>query len=534
MPLRLARPTSTRLASLLLALTLATALPLGAEAQVTPFTRSISEAASRDEALSAFYRDRGYRTLWTGPEDAARRSALLTALARAGDHGLPVQRYDAAALIAAFREADTEGDRGRLEVAMTRALVAYAHDLQSGVLNPGKVDSGIKREVIERDPLANLAAFERDPLAFLHALPPQDPEYARLVKEKIRLEQLIRSGGWGASLAETALKPGATGPALIALRDRLMAMGYLGRTASSVYDDTIRAGVEQFQRHHGLEADGLAGPGTIAEINVGPEARLKSVLVALERQRWMNFDRGARHVWVNLADFQSRIIDDGKVTFETRSVIGKDVPDQRSPEFSDEMEYMVINPSWNVPRSITTKEYLPLMQRNPNAASHLMLVDRNGRAVNRGSINFNAYNARNFPYSMRQPPSDGNALGLVKFMFPNEWNIYLHDTPSKSLFDRQDRAFSHGCVRLADPFDFAYALLAPQSADPEGEFQALLKTGRESVVRLEQPVPVHLVYFTASSTARGQMNYRRDVYGRDGVIYEALSAAGVVLGPLQG
>lgn len=534
MALRFARPTSARLAACLIALTLSTSLPPSAEAQVTPFTRSISEAASADEALATFYRDRNYRTLWTSAADAKRRAALLSALSRAGDHGLPVQRYDAAALIAAFREARTEGDRGRLEVAMSRAMLAYAHDLQSGVLKPGKVDPGIKRAVVERDPLANLAAFEHDPSAFLASLPPKDPEYARLVREKIRLEHLVVSGGWGQPLAEVAQEPGSSGPALIALRDRLIAMGYLARTATSVYDAEIRAAVEQFQHDHGLEADGVAGQGTIAEINVPPKDRLKSVLVAMERERWMNFERGPRHIWVNLADFKTRIVDDGKVTFETRSVIGKDVPDQRSPEFSDEMEYMVINPSWYVPRSITTKEYLPLMQRNPNAAGHLMLVDRNGRAVSRGSINFNAYNARNFPFSMRQPPSDGNALGLVKFMFPNEWNIYLHDTPSKSLFDRQDRAFSHGCIRLADPFDFAYALLARQSDDPVGLFQSHLKSGHESTVRLDQPVPVHLVYFTAYSTAKGQMNYRRDVYGRDALIYEALTAAGVVLGPLQG
>ncbi|PTE22389.1 murein L,D-transpeptidase [Cereibacter changlensis JA139] len=533
MALRFRRPMPA-VAALLFTLALAPGFAAVAEAQVTPFTRSLSEAASRDEAIAAFYRDRGYRPLWTGAEDSARREALLSALSRAADHGLPVQRYDAAALIAGFRAAATEGDRGRLEVAMTRALVSYAHDLQSGVLEPGKVDPGIKREVEKQDPLLNLAAFERDPAGFLKSLPPKDPEYARLVKEKIRLERLMLSGGWGPEVPATKLEPGAGGPALVALRDRLMAMGYLDRSATSVYDERIRAAVAAFQLDHGLEADGVAGQGTLAEINIPPQERLKSVLVAMERERWMGRDLGRRHIWVNLTDFRTRIVDEGKVTFETRSVIGKDVPDMRSPEFSDQMDYMVINPSWNVPRSITTKEYLPLMQRNPNAASHLVLVDRNGRAVNRGAVNFNAYNARNFPFSMRQPPSDGNALGLVKFMFPNQWNIYLHDTPSKSLFDREARAFSHGCIRLADPFDFAYALLAAQTDDPEGLFQGHLRSGKETVVRLDQPVPVHLVYFTAYSSAKGKMNYRRDVYGRDGVIYEALTAAGVVLGPLQG
>ena len=168
------------------------------------------------------------------------------------------------------------------------------------------------------------------------------------------------------------------------------------------------------------------------------------------------------------------------------------------------------------------------------AAHEAPLVDRRGRTVNRGSVNFNAYNARNFPYSLRQPPSDGNALGLVKFMFPNPWNIYLHDTPSKSLFDREVRAFSHGCIRLGDPFEFAYALLQPQSDDPQRLFQSQLKTGREGVVRLQAPLPVHLVYFTAWAAPSGRMNYRPDVYGRDAAIRAALAAAGVVPGDVRG
>jgi murein L,D-transpeptidase YcbB/YkuD len=198
------------------------------------------------------------------------------------------------------------------------------------------------------------------------------------------------------------------------------------------------------------------------------------------------------------------------------------------------MEYMVVNPSWSVPRSITTKEYLPLLKKNPNAAGHLKIVDSRGRVVDRGSINFGKYTAANFPFAMRQPPSDGNALGLVKFMFPNQWNIYLHDTPSKSLFQREVRAFSHGCVRLGDPFDFAYALLGAQSDDPVGLFQGVLKSGREQAIKLEQHVPVHLVYFTAFPGPKGEMNYRRDIYGRDAAIYQALIAAGVAPGGQQG
>lgn len=506
------------------------------EAMIAPFMQAMAVALQGDEVLGAYYAARGYETLWTGPEDAVRRAALLSALDGAAAHGLPVARYDAGALRAAFAAAVTEGDRGRLEVRMARAFLDYASDVATGVLVPEEADAGIHREVTRLNPLVLLARAETGNLAqVLRSLPPKTPEYARLMKEKLSLEAKIATGGWGAPVTAASLVPGDQGPEVVALRDRLVAMGYLGRSATAVYDQTVQAAVQRFQMDHGLTADGRANDSTLAEINRGPEERVQSIVVAMERLRWMHdVERGDRHIWVNQPDFSAKIMDHGKVTFQTRAVIGKNVPDQRSPEFSDEMDHLVINPSWGVPRSIIVKEYLPLLQRNPNAVSHLQVIDRNGRVVPRGAVDFAAYSARSFPFGLRQPPSDGNALGKVKFMFPNQYNIYLHDTPAKELFDHEVRAYSHGCIRLADPFDFAYALLAAQSDDPKGLFQTHLDSDRETVVKLEEHLPVHLVYFTAWPTAKGEMTYRRDIYGRDGRIFEALTEAGVALGGVQG
>lgn len=506
--------------------------PVGA--QVTAFQQAVSEAAAKDQAIAGFYRDREYRPLWTGSGDSGRRNAFLSAVKKADDHGLPALRYDADTLTAAFRSARRERDRGLLEVEMTRAFLSYARDVQSGVLRPSSVDKGIARGAPVRDPREQIEAFAKSSAAaFLKMLPPQTPEYARLMKAKLDMERLLASGGWGPTVQSKVLKPGQSGPQVVQLRDRLMAMGYLKRSATQTYDASIQKAVQDFQNDTGLIADGVAGAGTIAEINVDPARRLESIIVAMERERWTNIDRGDRYIWVNLTDFTAKIIDHDKVTFTTRSVIGKNVHDQRTPEFSDVMEFMVVNPTWNVPRSITTKEYLPLMQEDPNAAGHLTLIDASGRTVGREMIDFSAYTAETFPYAMKQPPSDGNALGLVKFMFPNSHNIYLHDTPSKSLFRREVRAYSHGCIRLGDPFDFAYALLARQSNDPVGEFQRHLRTGVETVVPLRNPVPVHLVYRTAFTTAKGKVNYRRDIYGRDAAIFKALAKAGVALRAIQ-
>ena len=511
---------------------------LPATAQVTAFKQAVAEAASADDAVAAFYRDRDYQPIWTAEGDVAqaRRAALLDVLSGAGVHGLPLGRYHIDQLKAQMASVRTTRDLGEVEVALSRAFVTYAKDVQTGLLTPSDVDSDIKREVPLHDREGYLTEFAASaaPQAYLRALPPVTAEYRALMKEKLRLEYLIAHGGWGATVSGSKLEPGDTGKSVIALRNRLVRMGYLGRSATGVYDTALEQAVRGFQMSHGLEPDGVAGAGTLEEINTPAEDRLKSVIVAMERERWLNHERGERHILVNQTDFSAKIIDHGRVTFQTRSVIGMNSHDRRSPEFSDQMEHMVINPSWYVPRSIIVNEYLPKLRANPGAAGHLEITDSRGRRVNRSAADFSQYSAKSFPYAMRQPPGRSNALGLVKFMFPNKYNIYLHDTPQKHLFARESRAYSHGCIRLADPFDFAYALLALQEDDPKAFFQKVLATGQETKVELEKPVPVHLIYRTAFTNSLGQAEFRRDVYGRDAKIWRALHQAGVALGPVQG
>lgn len=509
----------------------------GAQAQVTAFKQAVAEAVALDADLAQFYRDRDYAPFWTAQDDesTARRAALMQALEGAASHGLPAQAYDADGLMQLMAQARSSRDLGFIEGALSRTYLSYARDLQTGVLVPSRVDGDIKREVPYRERLTYMTDLEgENPFAYLRSLAPRTHEYVALMKEKLRLEQVLSRGGWGAGVPAGKLEPGQSGARVVALRDRLIAMGYLTPTATARYDSAVEAAVQRFQRAHGLEADGIAGDGTIKALNTPVTQRLQSVIVAMERERWFNTERGARHILVNLTDFKARIYDKGSLIFETRSVIGKNTSDRRTPEFSDVMEFMVINPSWYVPRSIIAKEYLPALKRNPNAVRHLEITDRRGRKVNRGAVNFAAYSSRNFPFAMRQPPSKSNALGLVKFMFPNKYNIYLHDTPQKALFQREVRAYSHGCVRLHQPFDFAYALLAAQEADPKAYFQRILRSGSETRVNLEQPVPVHLIYRTAFTNPRGQAEYRRDIYGRDGRIWRALAKAGVALPGVQG
>ncbi|MEL7115899.1 MAG: L,D-transpeptidase family protein [Pseudomonadota bacterium] len=521
----------------LLAVTLAVSFSVPARAQVTPFMQAVAEAAAGDKEIAAFYKSNMYTPIWTGTDadHMARRAALMKALAAAGDHALPVASYDMAGLERSMRGVATERDLGALEVALSRTFLKYARDLQTGILTPSKVDSEIVRKIPLRDGTELLTTISTsNPTQVLRGLVPSSPEYARLLKAKYALETQYARGGWGATVPARSLKPGDTGNSVVALRNRMVAMGYMKRSASQRYDADLQKAVQLFQLNHGLEADGVAGRGTMAEINTQIEDRLPSVYVAIERERWTNMERGKRHIWVNLTDFTAAIMDDDQVTFKTRSVIGKDTSGRRSPEFSDVMEYMEINPYWNVPRSIAVNEYLPGMIASGGGSSrHLELVDGRRNVVSRARVNWAAYSPRNFPFDLRQPPSKGNALGLVKFMFPNRYNIYLHDTPAKSLFSRDVRAFSHGCIRLNDPFDFAYALLAKQEAEPVDYFQRILRSGQNTVVDLVEQVPVHIVYRTAFTDAKGRLHYRNDIYGRDAKIFNALVKAGVAMGDLR-
>ena len=514
--------------------------PAAAQAQeISAFMQSLAGEASGDGAVASFYRDTGYEAIWTDPEedDRARLSALIVAVEASATHALPRGRFTEQDIRQRLTAVRTEANRARTEAELSRLFLDYAHAVQSGILDPDRTGAGIKRTAPRRDGAELLSRLvEEAPGKVMRSLPPATPEYANLVRARMDLARTVAAGGWGGEVPAGRLELGDSGPGVVALRNRLIAMGFLDRTASDTFDsdtfdEELDATIRRFQEEHGLLVDGIVGGNTLEELNASAEERLGQVVVAMERERWLNLDRGARHVWVNLADFSARLIDDGKVTFETRAVTGAASSDRQSPEFSDQMDHMVINPTWHVPRSIAVNEYMPDFKRNPYAHRQLTIYYQ-GQPVSRERINWPVVTAGNWPFELKQPPSNSNALGLVKFMFPNRWNIYLHDTPAKDLFGRTSRAFSHGCIRLQEPFEFAYTLLERQTDDPVGFFQSRLDTGRETRVNLETPVPVHLVYRTAFTTPTGELRFRPDIYGRDATVRAALEAAGVEIGGL--
>ena len=508
--------------------------PIHAGETIAPFVMGLAQASSSDSEISAFYRENAYEAVWTDPQDddRARLTALLAAFDGSEMHALPRGEFSREDVIRRLEAVQTEGDRARVEFELSELFLEYAHAVQSGVLDRSALPPGIERSPPRRAADDLLQRLSEEPAAkVMRSLPPASTEYSHLVRARARLTDAISVGGWGPEVPDGRYELGDTGPGVIALRNRLVAMGYLERTAKGTFEPELKLAVEQFQEEHGLVVDGVVGGETLSELNRSAVDRLGQVVVAMERERWLNIDRGERHIWVNLAEFRVRVIDDGRETFSTRAVVGADKNGQRSPEFSDDMEHMIVNPSWHVPRSIAINEYLPQFRANPYSNGHLTIYYK-GEAISRGRINWPAVTAGNWPFQLKQPPSNSNALGLVKFMFPNRWNIYLHDTPAKSLFDRNTRAFSHGCIRLHRPFEFAYTLLARQTDDPRGLFESKLATGQETRINLDQHVPVHLVYRTAFTTPRGEVRFVPDIYGRDAAVLAALRSAGVVIGDL--
>lgn len=259
------------------------------------------------------------------------------------------------------------------------------------------------------------------------------------------------------------------------------------------------------------------------------------MIVNLERVRWMNRDLGSRHIYVNIPDFKASVMDDAKPTLSFRVVVGTD--ENQTAEFSDTMTHLIANPTWHVPYSIASEEYLPQLLTDPLILQRnniKMLVRGSGQVVDSSMIDYTMFTEETFPFILQQQPSASNALGRVKFMFPNKYNIYLHDTPAKSLFARDARAFSHGCVRVQKPMEFAYTLLSLQESDPQTVFHEALDTGEETQIDLVSPVPVHIVYRTVWIDHTGEVQYRHDVYGRDVMVYDALVIAGVSLPALEG
>lgn len=480
----------------------------------------------RSEALAAYYGDGAHPILWLGEPRAA---DLIAWLRNAAEDGLDPAAYPAdqlEKLAAAVGETNSRG-RAIVELHFSAAFLQFASDLQVGRFLPHKVDPDFFQEGRSIDQLGALTLLSvSDSLdRFFIQWQPQAPDYAHLRAALADYRALAGAGGWPTVPLGESLKPGMSDPRVPALRARLAVTDGADPIApaggAELYDDALVAVVKAFQARHGLDVDGVVGKGTVAALNVPVETRVRDIVLSMERWRWMPPDLGRNHLIVNIAGFELRRFADGRLEERMNVVVGR--PYNKTPVFSDRIRYLEFNPYWNVPHGIAVKEELPKLKSNPaaRAAAGFEAV-RGDKVYPLTSINWSQYGPGNFPFQLRQRPGPNNALGRVKFMFPNQFDVYLHDTPARSLFDKAERAFSHGCIRLARPLDLAVQVLAVGGVPgwDMAKVNAVVATGKRTVVNLAEPLPIHITYFTAW-VDQGIPNFRADIYGQD----EKLNAA---------
>ncbi len=478
------------------------------------------------EALRTFYQQRENQPIWVYEAGTnVRGQALAQAFQSAARDGLDPADYDPGPY--ALEDGSAE-QLAAAELALSATLVRYASDVRGGRALPTKIERDQRISPLDPVQILTAAADAPDPTAFVDSLAPADSIYVGLRQTLARYRALAAAGGWPQLPDGSILGPGSTDPRVGTLRLRLQLTGDLAAEAQghpqSRYDDDVHQAVRRFQERHGLPPNGVVDGQTRALLNIPVQERIRQILANLERARWLPDDLGDPYVLVNLADFTLQVAEGGHDVSRMRVVIGE--PDTITPVFSDRISYIEINPYWNVPQSIAVKEKLPVLRRNPGAlkAQNIRLLSPGGEEIDPATVNWSAVNANNFNYRLRQDPGAGNALGRIKFMFPNPYGVYLHDTPSRALFRRQVRAFSHGCIRIEKPIELATFLLRGKEGWGRARIQQTIAQGKNRAIILKNPVSVHLVYLTAWLDREGKMQFRDDHYNLDAPLVAALDA----------
>ena len=479
-----------------------------------------AQLAQRATVLG-FYARRAFRPAWNNEQGPNRLADdLVAALNRADLEGLNPEDYhvtEIGTLLTYVRLAAASGRTAEverladLELLLTDAFLLYGSHLLGGRVDPESLHPQWEASPRGADlgTLLDDALESRKIARALQRLAPTHEGYQRLREALARARAFAESGAWPVLPKE---------PSVALLRERLNAEGDL--------DDDLEKAVRRFQGRHGLEQTGIVDAETHAALNVTADARVNQIKLNLERWRWLPQDLGRRRIEVNIAAFELQVIDDDDVAMRMRVVVGKAY--RRTPVFSDTVRYIVLNPNWHVPKSIAVEELIPRIQKDSTYLERFgMRLQTLGGGpeatdVDPRTVDWTSITAENFPYRLRQEPGRLNALGRMKFMFPNQHDVYLHDTPSRRLFEETQRDFSHGCIRLEKPIDLAIYLMKKSKWDQEA-LERALDEGTELSIYLPRPVPIHLLYFTAWADDDGTIQFREDINGVDQPLARALA-----------
>lgn len=489
---------------------------------------------ARSGVIHRLYDTQGGALIWTGiehPTEATR--GLLRELCAADRDGLSPGAYFLDSIQVALRRAYAEpsdddslqAERlAALDLLLTKAFVTYTGHLLNGRIQPEAISSKWHLN----DPAPDFAAVLRTALRegvrpTLDTLVTRHRGYAPLRQALNRYRSIAASGGWPDIPPGDALDRDDRGARIALLRRRLAATGDLAPNApdDSAYTEEVEAAVRRFQHRHGLDPDGVVHGDDLAALNVPAAARVNQLRLNLERHRWLPEQMGERFVFVHLTDFRLSLYRRGNVTFETPIVIGE--RGWQTPAFVDTMSHVVFRPHWNVPAAIAQKQLLPQIKRDSSFLERngYEVVNATGEVVDPDRLNPEAL--ERYTVRIRQRPGPANALGQIKFMLPNRFNIYLHDTPEEHLFARNRRSFSHGCIRVGDPVAFADHVLSDDEW-PRDSIRTAMRDSTQHRVDLNEPMPVYIVYLTAWATDEGTAHFRRDLYDYDPALQRALSA----------
>lgn len=477
------------------------------------------------EALQTFYRQRAYLPAWWDVFKQTREAAafeMMAILEHSSGHGLAVTDYHLHEL-RPLAPGQSSSDLARFDILLTDAFLAYVSHLYSGRHDPDQVDPAwhIAADRLDAPEFLRWVLHSGNFTAAVQALAPSHAGYRRLRRLLEEYRGLAAIGGWPRIDTGRLLEVGDRDPRIAALRKRLWLEGYSLEWVSDEthFDADLGEALRQFQHRHGIEADGVVGPETLRALNVPVTERIDQILLNLERWRWLPHQLGKRYIMVNMAGFRLQLVETGDVQLDMRVIVG--TPYRSTPAFADEMTYVVFNPHWNVPERIVREDLLPQQQADPEYLSSQgfrILTDwgQGAREIDPADIDWGRVEPADFPFRLRQAPGPQNSLGQLKFMLPNRFDVYLHDTPARHLFERQVRTFSSGCIRLEQPIALAKQVL--QGAEEEWDENAIhaqIATGETRTVRLREAIPVYLLYWTVWVDDTGTAHFLNDIYGRD-------------------
>lgn len=482
------------------------------------------------KALPKFYTNRDFEMAWT---DTKNKNDLLESLNSSYEEGLFPEDYHLESIQKLMKKSEISAlsseEKADLDLLMTDALILYASHLIDGKLEQSDLR---KQWDVERntgpshpDSLLTATLYNKKIKVALEQLKPNHYMYKLMKIHLKELREEAANGGWPLVSAGETLKPGDTAARISEIRDYLVAVGDLKEEKvanSKIFDSEVEAAVKKFQLRHKLIDDGIIGKGTIEQMQVPIEDRIDMLLLNLERTRWIFHEPDDDFLVVNIAGFDVRRITNRKEVFRSRVIVGK--YNKETPVFKGVMEYIVMNPTWTLPYSIATHETLPKLKIDPGYLldKHMELFDGSGKQLNPSSIDWSQYSAGNFPFVIRQKAGPWNALGEVKFIFPNHYSVYLHDTPSRELFNQQDRAFSHGCIRTEDKWGLLISLMGDPEVWNMDKINDILKSGETTIINLPKHINIYLVYFTSAIDEDNNLLFMKDVYKRDQAVLRAL------------